>query len=72
MVQKLQFLHLLSVWIYNIYIWLDLKVGTLRAPTIFHVMDVEILYQILFGKPLLNKHKVISFTSINVWKEGLE
>ncbi|BFG18248.1 hypothetical protein CerSpe_045220 [Prunus speciosa] len=44
------------------YIQVDLKVGPIRSLTKFHVLDVDVAYHALLGRPWLNKHKLVVST----------
>ncbi|CAL2248226.1 unnamed protein product [Prunus armeniaca] len=37
----------------------NLKVGPIRSLTKFYVVDVNVAYHALFGRPWLNKHKLV-------------
>ncbi|EXB67552.1 hypothetical protein L484_006001 [Morus notabilis] len=44
------------------YIQLDLKAEPICSQTRFYVLDVDVSYHILLGRPWLNKHKLICST----------
>ena len=41
------------------FIQLDLQVCLIKSETRFHVLDVDVSYHVLLGRPWLNKHKLI-------------
>lgn len=43
-------------------IMLDLRVGPIHTQTRFHVLDIDVRYDVLLGRPWLNKHKLICST----------
>ena len=44
------------------YVQLALKVGPIVALTRFHVINVEVSYHVLLGRPWLHKHRLIPST----------
>mgnify|MGYP003743946007 CR=1 FL=1 len=44
------------------HVSLDLRVGTIRAPTLTHVMERSISYHIILGRPWLKAYKAVVST----------
>ncbi|CAL2229612.1 unnamed protein product [Prunus armeniaca] len=49
----------------------NLKVGPIRSLTKFYVVDVDVAYHALFGRPWLNKHKLVVSTYHQCMKERI-
>ncbi|KAB2635424.1 hypothetical protein D8674_025958 [Pyrus ussuriensis x Pyrus communis] len=44
------------------YIEIDLKISFFRSFTKFYVMDINVAYHALLGRPWINKHRLVAFT----------
>ena len=57
------------------HVYLDLRVGSIRAHTLMHLMDDDTSYHIILGCPCLKAHKAMASTYHQcvkvVWKGRL-
>ena len=44
------------------HVYLDLRVGSIRAHTLMHLMDDDTSYHIILGCPCLKAHKAMAST----------